>query len=479
MKIVVANSVGIDSEGYYMIHSPSRWTTGVKRSPFTFYPWELAYTSALLKRDTQHQVKFVDGCLNRLDYEGYLSLIEKERPDLLVMESSSRTIQEDLRLAMALKQRCGTKLFMAGQHATAFPEEVARVADYVALGEYEYQALEVAQGKEPGEIRGLYPGERRALLDVNSLPWPEDEDVSRLDYSIPPLPNLNHTLIQMYASRGCPMTCSFCVCSNLYYEKPNWRKRDIPDIIKEIAYLRQKYPHMEGIFFDEEVHYIGKPFVLQLTKAIEEAGLSDLKYAAMGGYWNLDEEMLLAMKGAGYYQLRMGIETASEKIAREIGLKPKFDLDKLYHVLKAAKGVDMDIYGTFMIGAPGSSYEEDEKTIRLIKDLLVHDLLCDIQVSLCTPQPGTPFFRWAEEMSYLVTHDWRLYDGGQGSVVSYPHYPKEKIDEAYQRAVDESHYWRFRGRLKREGPLRAVRHALNRVGAKGIMGFLKRKYLRG
>ena len=65
MKVVIANSVGIDKEGNYIIHSPSRWSVGVKDKScwFAYYPWELAYLSSLLKSRTDFNVKMIDGCM--------------------------------------------------------------------------------------------------------------------------------------------------------------------------------------------------------------------------------------------------------------------------------------------------------------------------------------------------------------------------------------------------------------------------------
>ncbi len=136
MKIVVANSVGVDANGYHMVHVPSRWSLGIKN--FTncgYYPWQLAYTSSLLKRETAHQIKFLDGVLKGWDFETYFSQLEMERPNWLIMESSSRTIDEDLRLASAAKKAFGTRLIFTGQHPMAQPEEVLKVADYVCMGE--------------------------------------------------------------------------------------------------------------------------------------------------------------------------------------------------------------------------------------------------------------------------------------------------------------------------------------------------------
>jgi len=44
-KVLLMNSVGKDDTGKFIIHSPSRWSEGVKElsSWFAYYPWELAY----------------------------------------------------------------------------------------------------------------------------------------------------------------------------------------------------------------------------------------------------------------------------------------------------------------------------------------------------------------------------------------------------------------------------------------------------
>ena len=124
MKIVVANSVGVDANGYHMVHVPSRWSLGIKN--FTncgYYPWQLAYTSSLLKRETDHQVKFLDGVLMGWDFQTYFSKLKEEKPDWLVMESSSRTIDEDLKLARLQNRHSARRLIFTGQHPMAEPEK--------------------------------------------------------------------------------------------------------------------------------------------------------------------------------------------------------------------------------------------------------------------------------------------------------------------------------------------------------------------
>jgi radical SAM superfamily enzyme YgiQ (UPF0313 family) len=137
------------------------------------------------------------------------------------------------------------------------------------------------------------------------------------------------------------------------------------------------------------------------------------------------------MYQAGYYKLRIGIETASEKVAQ--AMRKKIEVNRLVDNLKVAKSIGMKMYGTFTFGAPESNREEDLKTVRLIKYLLEEALLDDLQISICTPQPGTPFHQMAKERGFLLTEDWVQFDGVR-AVVSYPDYPAQEIEEVFALA---------------------------------------------
>ena len=451
MKIAIANSVGLDCDGYTIIHSPSRWSWGQKNNAhaFTYYPWELCYTSSLLKKETDFNVRFFDGCLHKMNLQSYIETLSFFKPDLLVMDPSARTIAVDRELMLAMKRCFGTRLAVGGSYAAAFPEEVSSWADYVMLGEYEFTVLAISRGEK--NIPGLYPGVPHPLIDINLLPLPEDDDVSRLDYAIPPEPNCEYIEIQAYASRGCPFHCNFCVCGNLSYEKPNWRSRDIDKIIYEIKHLKQKYPIMEGIFFDEEMHNMKKSFILDLSDSIIKNGLDNLKYNAMCAYFCMDGDMLEAMKRAGYYKVRIGIETASRDVALLADMKQKYNRTTLENVLKTAYEIGISVYGTFTVGLRGADYEKDIETGEMLKSYVKSGWIKDVQVSINTPQPGTPFYKWADENGFILTKDWNKYDGGARAVVDRPNYRHFMVEKAFKNVLacyDEGLYLRNHHQLE-------------------------------
>ena len=241
----------------------------------------------------------------------------------------------------------------------------------------------------------------------------------------------------MYGSRGCPRRCNFCAAATLYYDQLNWRPRNIDSIIQEIKGLKDKYPEMEGIFFDEETHNIQKNFNIQLSQAIKKSGLDDLKYEAMCEYISLDEEALVEMKSAGYYKIRFGIETGSDHVAEQMTLGKKHDIKKLRSILNFGKNIGMLFYGTISVGGLGSSPEEDQKTVDLVYELASNGLMQEIQVSINTPQPGTDFYNSCIEKNLIktqVTND--NFDGNGHVVVEYPNYCAEEIQKKQHEALD-------------------------------------------
>jgi radical SAM superfamily enzyme YgiQ (UPF0313 family) len=240
-----------------------------------------------------------------------------------------------------------------------------------------------------------------------------------------PLPGL----VQLYPTRGCPMACTFCVVP-IYYgghgkSYKSHRQRDPENVCDEIEYLAEKYRgRFNGCFFNEETHNANMEWLTRFAETLIRRRLNGFAYDAMCGYWPFTEESIDLLARAGYQQIRFGVESTSELVGRKI--KKTMHLEKLERFMGWCRSAGIQCYGTFQIGAPGSSEETDRATMADLGRWFEEGLMQRWQVSTSTPQPGTPFYKEAIDNGWLLTEDLARFDGFN-PVLDYPDYPADRI----------------------------------------------------
>ncbi|HYU99887.1 MAG TPA: radical SAM protein [Pyrinomonadaceae bacterium] len=391
----------------------------------------LGSLSTLLKRDLKHAtVKMLDPNWHRMNWQASVDLIQEKFPewDVLITECSALTYPDMTRLMQWLKPNRADdrQCWLAGPYGMANRDQARFDGwDHVLTGEYEWQVLRKLQGSE--DKTGLNSHD---YIDLDWLPWPEDEDISRISYSewSNPYPGM----IQTFPTRGCPLACSFCVVPTLYgghgQSFQSHRCRSVENVCDEIEYLARKYEgQFSGCFFNEETHNANADWLASFADRLIGRGLSRFKYDAMCGYWNFTEELIMLLSRAGYCQIRIGIENFSQEVGKKIG--KRIIPEKLGQVLEWCKAAGIAVYGTTQVGAPGSTFESDVRTLQTMVELRNSGYIRTWQNSVSTPQPGTPMFEAARKEGRLLTEDVSLYDGTR-PVMNLPGYPAEKIMEA-------------------------------------------------
>lgn len=434
-SIVIANAPRTLDNGQEVILFPSRWDSGIPHghtAPFQFYPYELAYLSALLKRELPDAtVTMLDGNLEGWNGDQTIQEIAKLRPDVLICELSALTYPTMTRVMQGAskgKQYMGgtyqllnMRAILCGPMATHDRADLDGWTD-VVQGEYELKVLELLGGMVPPEART-----DAGLINLDWLPWPEDEDVDRSRYY-----EINHyakpAVIQVYATRGCPLSCTFCVVPTYYgghgKTSRSHRCRDAGDVCDEIEYLAAKYPNFHGCYFNEEAHNANTEWFTAFCEEIIRRGLNRYEYDAMCGMWPFTQELVQLAKRAGYRQIRFGLESTSEQVGKAI--KKTIHRDKTEQFLGWLKEAGIGAYATLQVGAMGSTEASDKQTIADVHEWRRRGLVQKWQLSTSTPQPSTPFYDLAKGNGWLVTEDINEYDGMR-AVVNFPLYPATRI----------------------------------------------------
>lgn len=435
MKILITTPVGRTESGQQIDYFPQRWSgsSGAFKVT-TFYPFSLAYLSSMLKRDTTHDVRMVDANYYGVDSDEYVAIVEKAAPDLLIVEVDSIIFRKQLDIFQRLKASMPElRILACGPSPTAEPgRALAGGADFVALGEFEESITRFVKNGLDLPSPGIHPTPRDGFVDVNALPLPEDTDIRRRDYCR--LYGSEYREVEMWATRGCPVMCNFCVVTNVYYGKATFRTREVASVLDEIRYLKRTIPELEAIFFNEEAHNFSRKYMHELCQGLIDSGLSrELKFNCMGNYDTMDEETLALMRRAGYYKVRIGLESLDPDVMRMISRngRLKSNQEKLTDVLKNCRKLGMKVYATLSVGTLGATFEKDIRTLDAIRELHREGFIQEFSLSINTPMPGTPFYDQARQQGWLI-ESANTFDGAYGATIDLPGYAAQQINEAFE-----------------------------------------------
>lgn len=417
--------------GQTVIPFPSRWDSGLPKGMdalFRWYPYQLAYCSTLLKRELPDaKVTLIDGNIEGLNGDQYIQRIAKLHPDVLICELSALTYPTMTRVMGGVKHQLNKTVsaILCGPMAKTHFGDLRRDYewDFLVQGEYELKVLELLGGTIPA---AAYTD--AGLINLDWLPWPEDEDTNRIDYF-----EINHYaksgIIQLYPTRGCPLSCTFCVVPSYYgghgKTARSHRCRDVEDVCDEITYLAYRYgDRFHGCYFNEEAHNANVEWLASFCEALIRRGLNKYQYDAMTGAWTYTRELVELMSRAGYRQIRFGVESTSEQVGRSI--KKTVHKHVIDNLLGWCKEFGVGAYITLQVGAMGSTEQSDLATIADAKEWIRKGLVQKWQLSTSCPQPGTPFHALAKKSGWLLTDDISRYDGYH-AIVDYPEYPAHHI----------------------------------------------------
>ena len=451
MKIVLAN-LPWEKGGHWGVRAGSRWphikTTQEKcYLPFPFF---LAYAAALLKREG-FEIALIDSLALELPAGEFLKAVAREKPDLLVAETSTPSLWNDLALLKKLPQ--GVSVALCGPESNIrdvrFLEKHKRI-DYVFTGEYEYTLLELVQklkgGKDLSEIRGLiFRGNgqykenppRPLLESLDDLPWPLREGLPMEKYLDTP-GGIPTPSVQMWSSRGCPYQCLFCIWPQLMYQSRRYRSRNIVKVVDEMEYL-VKTMGFKSVYFDDDTANIGKLRMMEFAREIQRRDLR-VPWAMMARADLMEEDILESLRVAGLTAIKYGVESAEQSLVDNI--VKGMDLRKTERMIRFTKAIGIKTHLTFSFGLPGETAETIQKTIDFALDLDPDSL----QFSINTAFPGTGYYEDLDRRGHIVSRDFADYDGNFKAMLRTESLTAKDLQKAKKRAdaVWREHVWQTR-----------------------------------
>jgi len=457
MKVLLANPPW-RREGRLGVRAGSRWAftmpagTGSNVPPYVPFPFFLAYAAAVLERAGVN-VRLVDAIAEGIDNEQFVEAIASFDPALVLLETSTPSIYSDLALSREIKTRVPrVHLALSGPHVSALPVQTLEMApqvDFILVGEYEYTLRDLVAcldtGGNLGDVPGLVWRDAEGVVRVNpgrplienldELPWPARHLLPmhsyRDDFAGLPMPGL-----QMWASRGCPFRCIFCVWPKVMYGGQTYRVRDPVDVVDEMEQTVQRYD-LCSVSFDDDTFDIGKPRILKLCNEIKRRNLG-LPWTAMARADTADREMLGTMAEAGLYAIKYGVESGVQELVD--AADKNLDLRRVQETVRITRDLGVKVHLTFTLGLPG----ETEETIQRTLDFASEVDPDSVQFSIATPYPGTTYYDMAQESGMLVAENWADFDGADRAVLRTEALSPEQLEASLKRARRQWRWRRFR-----------------------------------
>ena len=325
------------------------------------------------------------------------------------------------------------KIVVGGAHISTMREGTLRdcaAVDYAVTLEGEYTLLELVKGRMPAEIKGLiyrdgqkivYNGDRPFIQDLDSLPSPRYDKFNKAEYS---------TLVSIFTSRGCPFECTYCPVKLAIGRRFIARSpRKVVDDI-EFHYSRG---YREFSFRDDNFTLVPDR-VYEICDEIERRKLKGLYLMCDNGVRadKVDYKLLKRMKEVGFKMIGLGVESGDDGILKS--LKKSASVKVMEDAIKTACDLGYIVELYLLIGAPGETWQELEKTVQLaIKYPIMIASFYHI-----LPYPGTELFEIAKKNKYLLRDPEEYLNDGSQRVntpfISTPEFPYELRKKAFNYA---------------------------------------------
>jgi len=412
-----------------------------------YYPYMLAYATGALENKTGFEVKLVDAVANDWDRAKTLDFVKSFAPDLVVMDTSTPSIKNDVEVANEIKAALpDVHVTLVGTHPTALPEETLRMGsvDSVCIDEFDYTVVDLAKAldkeKDLSTVRGLAyriggmvkknePRERIANLD--ELPWVSKVYAKHLNIKKYFYASLRHPQLTLLTARGCPYNCAFC---NSPF-KASYRPRSVKDVVDEIEFIRKEMPWVKELMLEDETFPAQKKRTIELCDGIIKRGIK-MRWSCNARV-NTDLETLQKMRQAGCRLMCVGFESPTQDVLDAIHKGTTKDLQVEF--MKNANAAKLLVNGCFILGLPTDTPESMRGTIEFAK-LLNPDT---IQMYPLMVYPGTEAYKWATKNGYLETEDyskWLTPEGLMRSTVSRPEMSHESVEQMCKKALKEYYF---------------------------------------
>lgn len=417
-------------------------------------PFDIAYIINMLPKN-KYKFSILDTWVERLTTKEIVKKIVRSRPNILLIDTQTPTIDVALAVGQSIKKRSkNTLVVVYGTHASFLPETFLfkdSPVDVCIIGEAEETAVELIENlsklpEDLKKIKGLAlrgkrnkqvfkTKPRKIITDLDKLPFMAHEYFLKNDNYQALFPT-NTPLFKkpkwgfLLSSRGCPYACTFCspAIRNSYGKR--FRARSPKLVVNEMEYLREKFG-VNAILFEDDTFSFDMKRAEEICDEIIKQRLN-LSWVMQTRVDKLNSRLLEKLKQAGCSCITLGIESGSKNMLQSIdkGIIKKQIKDAVNQIKK----VGIPIKLNFIVGFPNETLKEAYQTLNFAKKL--NPLYAHFHY--CIPYPGTQIYKTLPK-NRISFKNFFHFNSGQANLSNIPN----KIYKNLLRNFYKSYYLSF------------------------------------
>jgi radical SAM superfamily enzyme YgiQ (UPF0313 family) len=244
----------------------------------------------------------------------------------------------------------GRTVILGGIHVTVCPDEAARHADAVVTGEAELLWPTICEDLLAGRLEERYDGSPTPPAEMQPVDY-------RFFAGRPYL-----TPASLFATRGCPYRCSFCVSSN--YMGP-FRTKPLDVLEEEIDQLARLYPGAYLQFTDDNL-LADRRHAAEVVAMVRRKRQRFVAMVTMRQF--CDDALMDEMAASGCLGVAVGVESVDDDNCRAVG-KPHNSDQPIRLALQQANRRGMQVCALLMVGLPHDTPERLARARQYLAEL--------------------------------------------------------------------------------------------------------------
>ncbi|HKR04401.1 MAG TPA: radical SAM protein [Bacteroidia bacterium] len=374
------------------------------------YPPLGTVQAAAVLRENGYEV-FLHDVMFEKNAESLIDPLQKIKPDVLVIYDDGFNYLTKMCLTNMRKaafemsksaKASGCKVIVCSSDSTDHYEEyLNHHADFVIQGEGEISLLHLIKALDENEggfhktdgiifkekNKAVVNPKRKVLSDPDHLPLPAWDLINILPYKEAWQKSSGYFSINMNTTRGCPFHCNWCA-KPIYGNRYNSRSPE--HVIREIKVLKEKFD-FDHIWFCDDIFGLTPSWVNHFADLIKKEKIKIRFKIQSRVDLLLQENNIAALAGAGCETVWVGAESGSQKILN--AMEKGITVEQIYESTRLLKKHNIHPSFFLQFGYPGETREDIDATIKMVMELLPHD----IGVSVSYPLPGTKFYENVKE----------------------------------------------------------------------------------